>query len=197
LEFVAANKVTHVVNCAGLQIPNHWEPIGVQYLTFNWLDTDQQIILDAKDQVANACFAFVEDAIAKTESTLVHSVKGQSRAATVLAAYMMRKYRWSLLKTFQFLSYRRPDLEVRSAFIQQLAAYEARLQKTPAAPRTTTWGGMPPLLNGRDLGSHLRTRERGTHPPQHLRQRHAAVGNGCRAPTPQRPQKARPGPVGR
>ena len=138
---MAANKVTHVINCAGLQIPNHWEPIGVQYLTFGWLDTDHQIILDAKEQVTTACYAFIEDALAKTESTLVHSVKGQSRAATVLAAYMMRKYRWSLLKTFQFLSYRRPDLEVRSAFIQQLAAYEARLHKTAVGPRTTTWAG--------------------------------------------------------
>ena len=40
LEFVVANKVTHIINCAGKQIPNHWEPIGVAYLTFFWLDKD-------------------------------------------------------------------------------------------------------------------------------------------------------------
>jgi hypothetical protein len=38
LEFVVANKVTHIINCAGRQIQNHWEPIGVAYLTFFWLD---------------------------------------------------------------------------------------------------------------------------------------------------------------
>ena len=38
LEFVVANKVTHIINCAGKQIQNHWEPIGVAYLTFFWLD---------------------------------------------------------------------------------------------------------------------------------------------------------------
>jgi Zn-dependent M16 (insulinase) family peptidase len=27
-----------IINCAGKQIPNHWEPIGVAYLTFFWLD---------------------------------------------------------------------------------------------------------------------------------------------------------------
>ena len=35
LEFVVANKVTHIINCAGKQVPNHWEPIGVKYLIFN------------------------------------------------------------------------------------------------------------------------------------------------------------------
>jgi len=34
LDFVVANKVTHIINCAARTIPNHWEPIGVSYLTF-------------------------------------------------------------------------------------------------------------------------------------------------------------------
>ena len=33
-EFVVANKVTHIINCAGKQVPNHWEGRGVVYLTF-------------------------------------------------------------------------------------------------------------------------------------------------------------------
>ena len=40
----------------------------------------------------------------------------------------MRKYRWSLLKSLEFLNSRRPDLEIRATFIQQLSLYEARLQ---------------------------------------------------------------------
>lgn len=91
LEFVAANKVTHIINCAGRQIPNHWEPIGVKYLTFPWLDSDQQIILDSKDMIASECFNFIEDALLKTESTLVHSVKGQSRACCIVASFLMKK----------------------------------------------------------------------------------------------------------
>jgi hypothetical protein len=43
LEFVVANKVTHIINCAGRQVPNHWEPIGVQYLTYFWYDQDTQV----------------------------------------------------------------------------------------------------------------------------------------------------------
>lgn len=42
----------------------------------------------------------------------------------------MRKYRWSLLKTLEFLNSRRPDLEIRATFIHQLSAYETRLYKS-------------------------------------------------------------------
>ena len=40
----------------------------------------------------------------------------------------MRKYRWALLKTLEFLNSRRPELEIRATFIHQLSAYEVRLQ---------------------------------------------------------------------
>lgn len=53
LEFVVANKVSRVVNCAGKQVPNHWEAIGVVYLTFGWLDEENQILFDLKDMVTN------------------------------------------------------------------------------------------------------------------------------------------------
>lgn len=129
IEFVIANKVTHIINCAGKQILNHWEPIGVAYLTFFWLDQDNQVVLDSKDEASNAIFDFIEEAVEQTESVLVHSVRGQSRATCTLAAYIMRKYRWSLLKSLEFLNSRRPDLEIRATFIHQLSAYEQRLQQ--------------------------------------------------------------------
>ena len=47
LEFVMANKVTHIINCSGRQVPNHWEAIGVFYLKFNWMDQENQVLFDA------------------------------------------------------------------------------------------------------------------------------------------------------
>jgi hypothetical protein len=44
LEFVVANKVTRIINWAGRQIPNHWEPIGVIYMTFFWGDEGKHYI---------------------------------------------------------------------------------------------------------------------------------------------------------
>ncbi len=134
-----ANKVTHIINCAGRQVPNHWEPIGVKYLTYFWLDQDSQVILDSKDQVANECFAFITEALEKGDSVLVHSVKGQSRACTIVAAWIMRRYQWTLLKTLEFLNSRRPDLEIRANFIHQLTAHENRLVSTGLGPKTSKW----------------------------------------------------------
>lgn len=126
-EFVITNKVTHIINTSGLQIRNYWESIGVKYLTFDWVDQDCQIILDANNNNANKIYNFIEEAYEQGESCLVHSLRGQSRASTVLAAYFMKKFKWSLYKTIEFLNNRRPDLEIRASFIRQLSYYEKRL----------------------------------------------------------------------
>lgn len=76
LEFVVANKVSHIINCAGRQIPNHWEAIGVVYLSFYWFDQENQVLFDQRDQTTKEIFDFIEDAVKKTESILVHSVRG-------------------------------------------------------------------------------------------------------------------------
>lgn len=50
----------------------------------------------------------------------------------------MRKYKWSLLKTLEFLNSRRPDLEIRVSFIQQLSNYEVRVFGGAKATRKWT-----------------------------------------------------------
>lgn len=148
LEFVVANKVTHVINCCGRQVPNHWEPIGVVYLTYYWVDNESQIILDPKDVVVNEIVNFIEECLNHAESVLIHSVRGQSRSCCVLAAYMMRKYSWTLRKTMEFLMARRPDLNLKPSFLQQLSSYERRLRTTSKLRLTEDWnlsGGQNPL----------------------------------------------------
>lgn len=51
----------------------------------------------------------------------------------------MRKFRWSLLKTLEFLNSRRPDLEIRATFIHQLSAYENNLYNAGIGPKTSKW----------------------------------------------------------
>ena len=55
----------------------------------------------------------------------------------------MRKFRWTLLKTLEFLNSRRPELEIRASFIHQLSAFENRLIKNGLGPKTSKWSGMP------------------------------------------------------
>lgn len=44
-----------------------------------------------------------------------------------------------MLKTLEFLNSRRPDLEIRAAFIHQLTAYENRLVSQGMGPKTSKW----------------------------------------------------------
>ena len=45
LEFIITNKVTHVINTAGQQLANFWETVGVGYLTFDWVESDTQVLI--------------------------------------------------------------------------------------------------------------------------------------------------------
>lgn len=118
LEFIVANKVTHIVNCSGTQVRNMWESIGIAYLTYNWVDQENQILFDTQNRVTDQIFEFVNAAAERSQSVLVHSVRGQSRSSCVLATFLMRKYNWSMIKTLEYLNSRRPDLEIRVTFIR-------------------------------------------------------------------------------
>jgi hypothetical protein len=139
LEFIVTNKVAHIINAAGRQMPNHWESIGINYLTLNWIETDNQILFDAKDEIINELFRFIDNALLKGESVLVQSVKGQNRSCCVLAAFFIKKYRWTLYKTLEFLHSRKPTLEIRASFFNQLIALENKLTKNGQGPKTYNW----------------------------------------------------------
>lgn len=66
-------------------------------------------------------------------------MKAQNRACFVVATYIMRKYRWGIMKTLEFLNSRRPDLEMRPSFLRQLQMYEGRLTQRGLGPRSTQW----------------------------------------------------------
>lgn len=144
-EFIVTNKVTHIINCAGKQIPNYWESVGVLYLTFDWDDSETQIVFDNQGEIVNQIHSFVEEAAKLGEGVLVHSVKGQSRSCCVLTAYFMKRYRWSLYKTLEFLTSRRSDLEIRTSFYHQLLNLESRLFQQSEGSVTVNW---------HDLGQH-------------------------------------------
>lgn len=139
LEFVVANKVTHIINASARQVPNHWEPIGVKYVSLYWLDQDTQVLWDSRDEIFTQIYDFIESALKLGESVLVHSVRGQCRCVCALTVYMMKKYKWALFKTLEFLNSRRPDIDIRPSFLQQLAALENRLSRLATGVVSNTW----------------------------------------------------------
>ncbi|CAD8207566.1 unnamed protein product [Paramecium octaurelia] len=137
LEFVIQNKVTRIVNCAAKQLPCVFTNYGVTYLKFNWLENEQQILFP--NDTVNEIYQFIEQAHSNGESVLVHSVRGQSRSCCALAAYFMRKYKWKLYKTLEFLNSRRPDLEIRASFYHQLTQLESKLSKKGEGGLSSSW----------------------------------------------------------
>ena len=91
--FLVMNKITHIINCAGREIPNTEHsivessgnskkekqtpvPLGLKYLTFYWLDDDRQLIFDEQDRVPIEISKFVDEAINQGTSVLIHSIRG-------------------------------------------------------------------------------------------------------------------------
>ena len=135
--FIFMNKITHIINCAGKEIENEEHThmrenfglagfTGIKFLTFYWLDDDRQLIFDEEDRVPVEIVKFVDEALDQGTSVLVHSMRGQSRATVVSILYFMESFQWDLLKTLEFINSRRPDLEIRANFLQQLQTYTKR-----------------------------------------------------------------------
>jgi hypothetical protein len=121
LEFIVTNKVSRIVNTAGTQLQNHWDNLmGVKYLTLNWQDDEKQVLFDEAEKIPDEIFNFINEGLECHESVLIKSEKAQNRACFVAAAFTMRRYRWSMLKTLEFINSRRADLEIRPSFLRQL-----------------------------------------------------------------------------
>ena len=70
---------------------------------------------------------------------MIQSIKAQNRACFVIATYIMRKFRWGLMKTLEFLNSRRQDLDMKASFLHQLQQYETKLINRGLGPQSHRW----------------------------------------------------------
>ena len=63
----------------------------------------------------------------------------------------MQKYRWTLYKTLEFMHSRRPDLEIRANFFNQLVKLENRLTKIGRGAKTFNWNDIGDTKNVEEL----------------------------------------------
>ncbi len=129
IDVIIQFKITHMINATGNQIMNQWESIGISYLTLNWSETPSQILFDSKDEIANRIVEFVDGSLlGKGEGLLAHSFKGQNRVCIVVLIYLMKKYKWGLNKSMQFLKSKKQDVDIPIYFLEQLKHFEMRLK---------------------------------------------------------------------
>ena len=140
LDVIIQFKITHMINATGNQIMNQWESIGIAYLTLNWSETPKQILFDSKDEIANRIVEFIDGSlIGKGEGILAHSFKGQDRVCIVVLIYLMKKYKWSLNKSMQYLKSKKQDVDIPSFFFEQLQNFENRLKQRGELTRDIPW----------------------------------------------------------
>ncbi|EAR96418.2 dual specificity phosphatase domain protein (macronuclear) [Tetrahymena thermophila SB210] len=138
-DFLITNKITTIINCAQGQIRTITHPFPLKIIEFNWKDSDDQIILDEKDENINKIYDAIYETVDKGESVLVCSMRGQSRALTLISAFFMKRYKWTLYKTLEFMNSKRSDFEIRANFLKQLVNFEKRLFGDDLSQCSRTW----------------------------------------------------------
>jgi len=139
LDVIVQFKITHMINAAGGQIINAWETIGIKYLTLNWSEHSNQNLFDPRDEIANRIVYFIDDSNNNGEGLLVHSLRGQNRACLVILIYLIKKFRWTLSKSLEFLTNKKFDVQIPKYFLQQLSFFETRLSKLGHGPKSNSW----------------------------------------------------------
>ena len=139
IEVVVQFKLTHMINASGNQIINQWETIGMKYLTLNWSENPNQILFDPNDEIADKILFFIDDSFINGEGLLAHSFKGQNRVCIVVLIYLMKKYKWSLKKSMEYLKSKKQDVDIPPFFLSQLIKFESRLIQRGELTKDIPW----------------------------------------------------------
>jgi len=87
----------------------------------------------------NRIVSFIDDSSRNGAGILVHSVKGQNRGCIVIIIYCMKKFRWNLIKSIEFLSSKKFDVDIPKYFLNQLSIFESWLTKMGIGPTSSKW----------------------------------------------------------
>lgn len=139
LDVLIQFKLTHMINATGSQICNQWETIGIKYLTLNWSEEPTQNLFDPKDEIASRIVQFIDDSFIRGEGLLAHSVKGQNRVCIVVLIYLMKKFKWNVNKSLEYLRSKKQDVEIPNYFFSQIVLFESRLMKKGEGIKTIPW----------------------------------------------------------
>ncbi|EFC36169.1 predicted protein [Naegleria gruberi] len=115
--------ITHVLNVAeGLIAPY---PFDFKYKKVELSDTLGEDLLPHID----ACVKFIEEAIDSQGTILVHCKAGVSRSASMVIAYVMKKFKLSLDEATQMVKEKRSQICPNGAFVKQLEDYGRLLNR--------------------------------------------------------------------
>ena len=114
---------------------------GVGTVVLNFLsqksnDTSQQHEIISLDTINTELqdkfeltYNFIEDALDRNEKVLIHCMYGRSRSATIMIAYLIRKFGYNVQDSLNYVKMCRQDIEPNEYFVKQLENYYNKLYK--------------------------------------------------------------------
>lgn len=90
----------------------------------NWINVLDEVTSDLLSHM-DKCFLFIREAVDGGGAALVHCHAGRSRSATIITAYLMKRYQLGFTEAYNRLKGVKPDVQVNSGFEEQLSLYEA------------------------------------------------------------------------
>lgn len=133
------NKITRIINTSARSVPNPLKNHGVIYQSFNWMDSDTQLIIDDKFDIPMKVYDFIDLGMEKGESIQVHSVKGMNRSVVQISVFLMMKFRWSVDKCQGFQVGKKKTIKLRKGFHKQLNMFEQYLMNNKGFTLTSAW----------------------------------------------------------
>jgi Leucine-rich repeat (LRR) protein len=114
--------ITHILTVARGIPPRY--PGSFTYMLVEEDDTPTTMLKDRFE----ACFSFIDLAMTMPGAKcLVHCARGQSRSPTIVAAYLMKKYKLGVEAALARLRQVRPQVHPNRGFLSQLQIYERSL----------------------------------------------------------------------
>ena len=113
------NRITRILNVTST-IPNHFQHEG---FTYQQIAVEDSLDVDLMQHLEVA-FQFIEEARACGEKVLVHCHAGRSRSVTIVLAYLIKFFNYSLHSALEYVKQRKPDVNPNLSFMGQLLDYE-------------------------------------------------------------------------
>lgn len=123
LQTLDSLKITHILNASTFVNSNTHERI-----TYCAIPIADSTTLNIQKPITQAC-KFIEAARDSNGVVLVHCQAGVSRSATLVLAYLMKKYHFSLKEAITYLKRRKPNVAPNQGFLKQLCQLEVSLGK--------------------------------------------------------------------
>lgn len=119
LQGLRKNGITRVLNIT-THIPNFFQDEGV---TYKRIPVEDRLDVDLSPHLEGALH-FIEETSNRGEKVLVHCHAGRSRSVTVVMAYLIKFYNYSMHGALDHVKSCKPDVNPNLSFIGQLLEYE-------------------------------------------------------------------------